>query len=175
MATVTPNITTSVPLQGQSKIEDEETAAQDKTTLPNNENAVSTRLVFGIVTILLIGLIFGLVFGLAGRGTDAETTLSQNTVNPNLMIYDEALALLESTPLQTKELPSGETLSYREYHAEEPRTLVVLPGFMADDSMTSILAVLPEFHDHRECIMHGRCKMLNFDTSSYYPHAPWLK
>ncbi|KAL7456692.1 hypothetical protein ACHAWC_008180, partial [Mediolabrus comicus] len=59
-----------------------------------------------------------------------------------------ALAVLESTPLQKTEIPSDETLSYREYNKEQQHTLIMLPGYMTDDTLASILSVLPEFHDH---------------------------
>ena len=80
-----------------------------------------------------------------------EPLPAQATQNPNLKIYDEALALLESSPLQKKQLSSGEVMSFREYHVGQPHTLVVLPGFMVDDTILSLLAVLPELQDHREC------------------------
>ena len=74
---------------------------------------------------------------------------------PNMQIYDRALELLEATPLQLRDVPSGETLSFREYNAGQEHVLVVLPGFMADDAMAAILAALPQMKDHRasQCLL----------------------
>ena len=106
---------------------------------------------------MILSLAIGLSVGLTRQGNNIDASkepVSQNTaINANLEVYDDALRLLESTPLQSKQLPSGESLTYREYHIEQPHTLVVLPGFMADDTMTSLLAVLPEFRDHRKYSM----------------------
>ncbi|KAL7447484.1 hypothetical protein ACHAXM_011396 [Skeletonema potamos] len=96
-------------------------------------------------------IIVGLSVGLTRRNQNQnqQKVVSGTVANDNLNIFGDALALLESTPLQTKDV-SGETISYREYNhkGKQPHTLVVLPGFMCDDTLASILPSLPEFHDH---------------------------
>lgn len=99
--------------------------------------------------VILIIIVVSVVSGLT-RGRGGDITLPDNFFQSenNLDIFDEALAILESTPLQKTDIPSGETLSYREYNKEQPQTLIMLPGYMTDDTLASILSVLPEFHDH---------------------------
>ena len=58
--------------------------------------------------------------------------------NPNLATFDKAVALIESTPRQFKDLPSGETISFREYNKGQPHTLVMLPGYNCDDALFSV-------------------------------------
>lgn len=79
------------------------------------------------------------------NGTASTTT---SIINPNLQIFDMAAALLDATPRQSKLLPSGETMSYREFHVGQPHVLVMLPGYEADDTMASLLAVMPQYQDH---------------------------
>lgn len=98
--------------------------------------------------VILIIIVVSVVSGLTrGRGGDI-THPHQFFQSENPDIFDEALAVLESTPLQKTDIPSGETLSYREYNKEQPQPLIMLPGYMTDDTLASILSVLPEFHDH---------------------------
>ncbi|KAL7469021.1 hypothetical protein ACHAXS_009279 [Conticribra weissflogii] len=73
---------------------------------------------------------------------------SSKTTNGNITIFDDAVAIIESSPRQEQGLPCGETMSYREFHKGKPHILVILPGFLADDTMAAILAVLPQFEDH---------------------------
>ena len=108
-------------------------------TIPTRKNNV---LLWLLLCIMLVVIIVGLSVGLTRCQESSATILSDG-----VSVFDEALALLESTPLQTEDV-GGETISYREYNVDQPHTLVVLPGFMCDDTLTSILPVLPEFRDH---------------------------
>jgi pimeloyl-ACP methyl ester carboxylesterase len=94
-----------------------------------------------------------LAVGLTNRNQSSSVSSSSNEPESslaasNLKIFDKAVELVDNTERQFRDLPSGETMSYREYNVGQPHVLVVLPGFMADDTMASILAVLPEFQDH---------------------------
>mmetsp|Transcript_8967 Transcript_8967/g.15584 ORF Transcript_8967/g.15584 Transcript_8967/m.15584 type:complete len:405 (+) Transcript_8967:45-1259(+) len=159
MSTVAPAPNAVVSLE-QKEPGDEESVGI-KSSEEEHDNEVSTNnigwgVAFGLALfagVAILSLAVSLAIGLnRNDNNDAQATAFEDTggkdINPNLIIYDEALAILESTPLQYKKVPSGETLSYREYNAGQPNVLVVLPGFMADDSMTSILAVMPELQDH---------------------------
>ena len=111
---------------------------------------------------------------------------TSSSPNPNLATFDKAVALIESTPRQFKDLPSGETISFREYNKGQPHTLVMLPGYVCDDALfsvrtteglstlcgyifshafssffasttpTQIIAVLPEFQDHHIVAVNPR-------------------
>ena len=70
---------------------------------------------------------------------------ASNCINPNMKIFDCAATILESKPLQEQHLPSGETMSYREFNKGQPHVLVVVPGFMTDDTIFSLLPELPQF------------------------------
>mmetsp|Transcript_11312 Transcript_11312/g.17274 ORF Transcript_11312/g.17274 Transcript_11312/m.17274 type:complete len:422 (+) Transcript_11312:582-1847(+) len=124
--------------EGRNRLAATSTPAQSK----NN------ALLWLFLSIMLVFIIVGLSVGLTRRNQhqlkEASTTISSD----NLEIFDEALTLLESTPLRTKDV-GGETISYREYNSKQPHTLVVLPGYMSDDTAASILPALSEFHDHR--------------------------
>lgn len=161
MAAVLPNsISTSTSLAGEKLCIGSDGADVERNNLERAEdkskkNTVSTKKLFILLyifdAIVVLALIIGLWIGITchnKKDTTTPPTTTEAVANPNLKIYDEALALLEATPLQTKQVSSGEILAYREYHVGQPHTLVVLPGFMADDSMTSIWAVLPELQDH---------------------------
>lgn len=93
---------------------------------------------------------------------DADADIEPTTKPPaaaslnNLEIFDKAAAIVEANPRKYEELPSGETISYREYNAGQPNILVMLPGFMADDTMSSIFAALPEFQDHHIIAVNPR-------------------
>lgn len=63
---------------------------------------------------------------------------TSSSPNPNLATFDKAVALIESTPRQFKDLPSGETISFREYNKGQPHTLVMLPGYVCDDALFSV-------------------------------------
>lgn len=60
------------------------------------------------------------------------------TINPNLEIFDKAVALIESTPCQSKVLSSGEVLSYRVYNPGMAYTIVMIPGYCCDDILFSV-------------------------------------
>lgn len=60
------------------------------------------------------------------------------TINPNLEIFDKAVALIESTPCQSKVLSSGEVLSYRVYNPGMVHTIVMIPGYCCDDILFSV-------------------------------------
>ena len=63
---------------------------------------------------------------------------TSSSPNPNLATFEKAVALIESTPRQFKDLPSGETISFREYNKGQPHTLVMLPGYVCDDALFSV-------------------------------------
>ena len=65
-----------------------------------------------------------------GETTDRQTY--------NLPIFDKAVTLIEANPRKFMDLPSGETMSYREYNAGKPHKLVMLPGYRADDTSFSV-------------------------------------
>lgn len=157
---VQPNEKVCMPREKGRPVGDEE-AGSNSADAPADTARVGSRVKAGMLLagMLVACLVVGLAVGLTHAKTEdtQESTTAtakasdQGTLgNPNMEIYDKALALLEATPRQTREISSGETLSYREYNGGKPHALVVLPGFMADDTMTSILAVLPEFADHRK-------------------------
>lgn len=56
----------------------------------------------------------------------------------NVEIFDKAVSLIKSTELQSKELPSGETMSYREFNVGQPYVLVMLPGCVCNDALFSV-------------------------------------
>ena len=64
--------------------------------------------------------------------------MASSNINSNMAIFDDAVALIESTPRQCKALLSGETMSYREYNKGQPYILVMLPGYASDDSWPSV-------------------------------------
>ncbi len=111
------------------------------------------RTLWWLFPVILIIIVVGLSVGL-NPNSDQSSIQKDNTSvavvqsENNLDIFDEALAVLESTPLQKADVPSGEILSYREYNKEQQHILIMLPGYMTDDTLASILSVLPEFHDH---------------------------
>ena len=151
MATVLPNLKVSVSLEQKQPSVDEEVGIESKVSIEKTSWGLplfACIVIFSLTVCLSIGL----------RRNDANKNAQETATgatdkegaNPNLKIYDDALALLESTPLQYKQVPSGEILTYREYNIGQPHVLVVLPGFRADDTMISILAVLPELQDQRE-------------------------
>ena len=63
---------------------------------------------------------------------------TSSSPNPNLATFDKAVVLIESTPRQFKDLPSGETISFREYNKGQPHTLVMLPGYVCDYALFSV-------------------------------------
>lgn len=108
----------------------------------------TNRNFFGFLVVLVaIALIIGLSVGLTSN-EDSTNDTGVSGENPNLKMFDMAAELLDSTPRLSKDLGSGETMSYREYNVGQPQTLITIPGFMTDDSIYSILAVLPQFADH---------------------------
>ena len=64
--------------------------------------------------------------------------MATSNINPNLNIFDMAVALIESTPRQSKVLPSGETMTYREYNKGQPHVIAMLPGYICDDTLCSV-------------------------------------
>jgi len=87
----------------------------------------------------------------ASDDADADADIEPTTKPPtaaslnNLEIFDKAAAIVEANPRKYEELPSGETISYREYNAGQPNILVMLPGFMADDTMSSASEIFQYF------------------------------
>lgn len=129
---------------GKGKMEEQNRLETTSTPAHFKNNA----LMWLFLCIMLVFIIVGLSVGLTRRNQhqlikEASITVSSH----NLEIFDEALTLVESTPLLSKDV-GDETISYREYNVEQPHTLVVLPGFMCDDTLASILPALPEFRDH---------------------------
>jgi pimeloyl-ACP methyl ester carboxylesterase len=162
VAVARDDVGSSVSDQKQASTNDEEVGNQSKTEDTSGEGqsrwaALSSRacrknntplwmFLFFVLLIIIVGLSVGLTR--RNQNQQQQEEVPSTVANENLNIFDDALALLESTPLQTKDV-SGETISYREYNkGKQPHTLVVLPGFMCDDTLTSILPALPEFHDH---------------------------
>ncbi|KAL7538900.1 hypothetical protein ACHAXR_010903 [Thalassiosira sp. AJA248-18] len=178
MAAVIPsNLSTNGSAMERNFSGDEEDVRTESQT--NIARAISNRVSkkdgfillfdFVLILILILILIIGLSVGLSQRNNKdtretAAAVVAEGAANPNLKVYDEALALLESTPLQTKQVPSEETLSYREYHVEQSHVLVVVPGFMTDDTLASILAVLPELQDHRIPIFSSTTTLTLIDS-----------
>ena len=109
-----------------------------------------------LVVVIIMSIAIPVTIKVSTPSPDPEPFISNDSVNPNLKIFDEAAVLLESTPRQFKELPNGEKLSYREYNLGQPHVLVVLPGLMADDTMASIIAVLPQYRDHHIIAINPR-------------------
>ena len=72
------------------------------------------------------------------KARQQQYNMATSRPNPNLETFDKAVALIESTPRQFKDLPSGETISYREYNKGQPHTLVMLPGYVCDDALFSV-------------------------------------
>ena len=66
-----------------------------------------------------------------------EANQSTATSN-NVEIFDKAVSLIKSTELQSKVLPSGETMSYREFNAGQSYVLVMLPGYVSNDTQFSV-------------------------------------
>ncbi|KAL7539768.1 hypothetical protein ACHAXR_009586 [Thalassiosira sp. AJA248-18] len=102
------------------------------------------------IALVVIALIIGLSVGLT---REKEDDVPANVHEPalvvsNLDIFDKAVALIESSDRHSKVLPSGESMSYRKYNVGQPHVLVMLPGYVCNDAMFSIIAVLPEFEDH---------------------------
>ena len=122
-----------------SKAEAESTSSPSRT---------KRNLLWLLIVLVVIALIIGLSIGLTGGNNDTSNNTVVSSENSNMQTFDMATELLDSTPRLSKDLASGETMSYREYNVGQPHTLVALPGFMTDDSMYSILAVLPQFADH---------------------------
>lgn len=96
-----------------------------------------------------------------------EPDTKEEGENPNLDIFDKAVELIEATPRQYKELPSGETISYREYNEGQAYKLVLLPGYMADDTSAS---VSKNFVDIRKLCyaVHFPANVLCFRYSLYF-------
>ena len=149
-----------LPEEKQSN--DEEVGIESKTPTPQglNRSNGTKKIILGLLLALaVVALIVGLSVGLIQRNKDTPETASDTAsstatgttasiTNPNLQIFDMAAALLKATPRQSKLLPSGETMSYREFHIGQPHVLVVLPGYGTDDTMASLLAVMPQYQDH---------------------------
>jgi pimeloyl-ACP methyl ester carboxylesterase len=114
---------------------------------PSHQTMTKRYFIRLLIALVIIALIIGLSVGLTRESQDTTSDASTSE-NPNLDTFDFAAELLDSTPLLSKDLESGETLSYREYNVGQPNILVAIPGFMTDDSMYSILAALPQFADH---------------------------
>lgn len=128
---------------GKGKTEEQNRLATESTPAQRKNNV----LLWLFLCIMLVFVIVGLSVGLTRRNQHQLIKDAITVSSDNLEIFDEALTLLESTPLLTKDA-GDETISYREYNVEQPHTLVVLPGFMCDDTLASILPALPEFRDH---------------------------
>jgi len=160
VAAVASDDIVSTSNQNKADSSDVEDGNQSKMDNGEGQNTISTSTQAGrknnlslwlFLFFMLVFIVVGLSVGLTRRNQTQQKDASITISNVNINIFDKALALLESTPLQTKDV-SGETISYREYNAGEgkqPHTLVFVPGFMADDTLASILAALPEFRDHR--------------------------
>ena len=89
-----------------------------------------------------IGMALGLALGLSSGGSSASTadetsTTTASTIE-NLAIFDEAVELITANERKMVELPSGETISYREYNVDQPHKLIMLPGYMGDDTSFSV-------------------------------------
>ena len=116
---------------------DEETGSvSNKQELCQKCNPTRSPAIALLIVLAEIALVFGLAFGLTRNGTQAEST--STTVNYNLPIFDKAVTLIEANPRKFMDLPSGETMSYREYNAGKPHKLVMLPGYRADDTSFSV-------------------------------------
>ncbi|KAL7460001.1 hypothetical protein ACHAXS_000471, partial [Conticribra weissflogii] len=169
MAQVTQDVNEGVPLE-EERAKDKETGAVERTEAKAHEEETRRTpnkkklIVVAAIVLAAIALIIGLSVGLTQRNnvddSEKNTSLSveppepsdEETVssvqNPNIDIFDNAAVIMNETKLKSKELSSRETMSYREFNKGQLHTLVYLPGFMTDDSMASILAVLPQFRDH---------------------------
>ncbi|KAL7528752.1 hypothetical protein ACHAXR_002610 [Thalassiosira sp. AJA248-18] len=122
-------------------------AAASNATRPNQNIICNSLLALAVFCVIAACLAVGLT----------RKPESVSLIRKPESIYDDALALLEATPLKMKEIPTtGETLSYREYNNGQPHTLVVLPGFRADDTMTSVIAAMPELQDHHIIAVNPR-------------------
>mmetsp|Transcript_15599 Transcript_15599/g.32816 ORF Transcript_15599/g.32816 Transcript_15599/m.32816 type:complete len:740 (+) Transcript_15599:68-2287(+) len=169
MAQVTQDVNEGMPLE-EERAKDEETGAIEETEAkaPEAETRTPSKkklIVVTAVVLATIALIIGLSVGLtqSNKNDDSKTNTSlsikpaepknnEETImsaqNPNIDIFDNAAVVMNETKLELKELSSGEIMSYREFNKGQPHNLVYLPGFMTDDSVASILAVLPQFQDH---------------------------
>lgn len=123
------------------------TETENNQPSPSHQTMTKRYFIRLLIALVIIALIIGLSVGLTRESQDITSDASTSE-NPNLDTFDYAAERLDSTPLLSKDLESGETLSYREYNVGQPNILVAIPGFMTDDSMYSILAALPQFADH---------------------------
>jgi pimeloyl-ACP methyl ester carboxylesterase len=134
--------------------------AECKPTLLESPQKKGCRKNFRLLLVPVALLIVALAVWLAQRPKNNVAATRSTSVNvnndggSNLHIYDEALILLKASPQKYEELSSGEVMSYREYNRDRPHKLVVLPGFMTDDSIYSILATLPQFEDHHVIVVN---------------------
>ncbi|KAL3791208.1 hypothetical protein ACHAWO_013639 [Cyclotella atomus] len=144
-------ISQDVPIEetpNDEELPDQNSKTETESSQPSPFKAMTKRNIIALlIALVAIALIIGLSVGLTRRNQDFTNDASSSE-NPNLDTFDMAAELLDSTPLLSKDLNSGETMSYREYNVGKPNVLVAIPGFFTDDSMYSILAALPQFADH---------------------------
>lgn len=146
MAKVTNNANKEIDVSINETTYDQEKASGNKLCAPDEsfQRQGCTRKSLCYLVVPLILLIIGLAVCLAvSTGSKDKTVATNNNDSKsNLRTYDDALSKLKSTPREEILLSSGETISYREYNKGQHHNLLVLPGFMTDDSIYSILAVL---------------------------------
>ncbi|KAK1741102.1 hypothetical protein QTG54_008354 [Skeletonema marinoi] len=147
VAAVASDDIVSTSNQNKADSGDVEDGNQSKMDCGEGQNTISTSTQAGrknnlslwlFLFFMLVFIVVGLSVGLTRRNQTQQKGASITISNDNMNIFDKAVALLESTPLQTKDV-SGETISYREYNGEgkQPHTLVFVPGFMTDDTLAS--------------------------------------
>ena len=131
MPKATQEVSGSVPLMGEAK------GNSDDRERHQRRKCIGGVLLALAVIALIVGVLVGVTQDTEQEGT-VKTIVSNN--NPNIDIFDKALALIESTPRQFQDLPSGETISYREYNKGKAHVLVMLPGNICDDAAFSVSA-----------------------------------
>ena len=131
MPKATQEVSGSVPLMGEAK------GNSDDRERHQRRKCIGGVLLALAVIALIVGVLVGVTQDTEQEGT-VKTIVSNN--NPNIDIFDKALALIESTPRQFQDLPSGETISYREYNQGKAHVLVMLPGNICDDAAFSVSA-----------------------------------
>lgn len=132
------------------KADEEEAVGGCSDTQDSPQKKTGRNFIFVLLLLVAIALIIGLSVGLTRKDDSTKTSTATN-----LEIFDSALKLIESTPRYEKELPSGETMSYREYNAGQPsgsHVLVLLPGYNCDDTLFSVSKKYLKHSSHQSAL-----------------------